>query len=213
MGLSLGGSALFGSKPVVPAWNNVNLGTSQNKAVASNEAALPGAEALTASSNTFNQGQVEQMLNAAMPGYSQIAGNVAGNIESMTAGKIPGDVAGAVQDSAAAQSLTGGFGGSGLSGNLTARDLGLTSLNLTEQGTSSAESWMNLSNSLFAPGQMNVASMFVSPEQQFSADMQNEENSWNTQWLSNQVQAMPNPTSVGTEKFMSSMLGSIMGAI
>lgn len=205
--MNFGASASFGSKPVVPVWNPVLLGTSQQTSIGSNKAALPGAESLTSSANAFSQEQIQKMLASAIPGYSSIVSSMTGNIKSMVEGKLPSDVSGAIQDSAAARSLTGGFGGSGLAGNMTARDIGLTSLQLTEQGTSMAENWMSLADKMFSPGMIDVGSMFISPEQQFQADVLNAENTWNTGWLSSQIQAMPDPTSVGEQKAFASLLG------
>ena len=198
LGSVLGG----GSKPKVPAWNNIDLGAEQQKAITANAAALPGAEALVSAANQFSQDQITKMLEQAIPGYSNIVGTTSQNIESELKGEIPTDVSQAVQSSAAARALGGGYAGTGMGRNLVARDLGLTSLDLTSKGLSSAESWMTTMNNLFRPSMIDVSSMFISPQQMFQADFQNQESAWNVNWLKNQVKAMPDPFGEALGQFL-----------
>ena len=198
LGTVLGGA----SKPVVPPWQNISLPQQQGAAIAANSAALPASESLVSSSNSFSQDQISKMLEQAIPGYNSIVGSASSNIESMLKGEIPTDVSQAVQTSDAAQAIGGGYAGSGAARNLVARDLGLTSLNLTQQGLSSAQSWISSMNNIFAPGQLNVSSMFISPQQMFQDTFQNQEQQWNVDWLKNQVKAMPDPTMEAVGQFV-----------
>jgi hypothetical protein len=132
------------------------------------------------------------------------------NTASELKGEIPTDVSQALQSSDAAKALTGGFGGSGLSGNMTAKDLGLTSLNLMQQGQSSLESWTSMVDNMFAPGQFNVSSMFVNPQTEFTDTMQNQEQQFSQQWLSNQVESMANPEATGLWSMLSGMGSGMM---
>ena len=186
---------MFGSKPVVPTWNPVTLQGAQANATAANTANLPGIENLVGSANQFSAAQMTSLLNSVMPGFSSSIGQAGQNISSELQGQIPTDVAQQIQSSTAAQALTGGFGGSGLMGNTLARNLGLTSLDLMNQGQSSLQSWGSLINSLYAPGQMNAASMFVDPQTMFNDTMANQEMSYSQEWTQNQINAMPNPQS------------------
>lgn len=190
------------TKPKVPDWTDINLSDQQAKAISSNQAALPGAEALVSSANQFSQDQIQKMLEQAIPGYSSIVGSASSDIESMLKGQIPTDVSNAVQTSAAARSLGGGYGGSGAARNLVARDLGLTSLDLTGKGISAAETWMQNMNSLYRPSMIDVSSMFVTPQQMFQDTFQNQEQQWNVQWLKNQVKAMGDPTWTAIGQFV-----------
>ena len=207
-------SSIFGSTPTVPTYQQVDLGQSQKKSIAANQAALPAAETLTATANAFSQSQISQMLNQQIPGFSQDQAQIGSNISSELQGKLPGDVVQAVQSSAAAQSLAGGYGSSGMFGNLLAKDLGLTSLQLMGQGQSAAESWSSTVDKLFQPGQIDVSSMFITPQQQFQSDTTNAENQWNQQWLSNQVAAQPDPVASGIFDVAVGLLtGGITGLI
>lgn len=190
------------TKPTVPDWKDILLSDEQGKAIAANQAALPGAEALVSASNSFSQDQITKMLEQAIPGYSAMVGSASGNIESMLKGEIPTDVSNAVRMNSASRALSGGFGGSDSARNLTSRDLGLTSLDLTGKGISAAETWMQNMNSLFRPSMIDVSSMFVTPQQMFSDTFQNQEQSWNVQWLKNQIKAMGDPTWTAIGQFV-----------
>ena len=190
-------SSIFGSTPKVPNYNSVSIGDSQQQALTQNQQILPSSEALATGVTNFNEAQLSSLLNSIMPGWSANAATTSSNIGSELSGKIPTDVAGNIQSSAAAQALTGGFGGSGLAGNLTAKDLGLTSLDLMQQGQSAEQSWTSLIDQMFAPGMGSITSMFVSPQQQFQDNTQNAENQFSADWLKNQVAAQPNPVFAG----------------
>ena len=205
-------SGLFGSTPQVPPWQNVSLTGSQTEAIGANQASLGGIENLATGVNTFNQQQLTQLMNSIMPGWSGSASTASKNISDELSGKIPSDVAGNIQSSAAAQALTGGFGGSGLAGNLTAKDLGLTSLDLTNQGLSSLESWTSMIDKMFAPGEFNISSMFVSPQQEFQDTFQNQEMAWGAQWMQNQVDAMGDPILQGIIGGISPLGSMMIGA-
>jgi hypothetical protein len=67
------------------------------------------------------------------------------------------------------KSLRGGIGGGGMSNALTARDLGLTTLDLTSKGLDSATKWISSARTLQMPGQFDVSSMFINPMQKYQA--------------------------------------------
>lgn len=83
---------------------------------------------------------------------------------AMMRGEVPLDVQRTLARSGAFQSLQGGFGGSGMDRNLRARDMGLTSLDMSQRGEANAQRWTSLLNDSF------VKPAFVSPFQvmQFS---------------------------------------------
>lgn len=214
-----GGLGAFGDKPKVPKWSDISLAEEQRKSIAANTAALPEIENLASRTNAFNQEQIQKMLRASIPNYDSIVSGVSGNIDSFLKGEIPKDVADQIQTNSASRSLSGGFSGTGMSHNLNARDLGLTSLSLTERGVDSASRWLSSMGSLSAPGAFNAASLFITPQQQFSATFQNQDASFNAGWLKNQVKAMPDPfmkalgaAFINDESSITSALGSVAGA-
>jgi len=183
-GTDIAANAIAG-KPVIPQWTPVSLTSDQTEIGNANLESLPVAEQTATDVNSFNQSQLNQTLENIIPGYQSMVSGASSAIQNLVSGKLPGDVAANVQNSAAAKSLTGGFGGSGIAGNLSARDLGLTSLQLTSKGISSAQSWMSSMNSLANPGQFNVTSMFISPQQEFQDTMQNQEAQFQRDYASN----------------------------
>lgn len=179
----LGG--LISGKPTIPTLTTYDLGDEQSKAIAANAKNLPAAENLAANVNNFNENQIQSMLEKAIPGYSNIKGKVSGNIQDLLAGKIPKDVSDLLQTSDASKAIGGGYSGSGSHANLVARDLGLTSLQLTGQGLSAAESWLGTIGQLNQPGTFNLSSMFITPQQYFAADTQNAESQFQRNYVSN----------------------------
>lgn len=183
--------SLLGQKPTVPNLPTINLGTEQQKAIAANQAALPSAEKLVGAANQFSQSQINQMLEQAIPGYSSIAKTISGNIASEVSGQIPTDVQQQVENLTAGQALAGGYAGSGAHGALVARDLGLTSLDLTQQGLSSMEGWTRTAASLYEPSMINVSSMFITPMQEYQTTNEQNVQQFQRQWMANQIAAQP----------------------
>lgn len=205
-------SSIFGSKPSVPTLPSLNLPAEQQKALAANIAAIPGAEEIAGKVDLFNQQQIDQMMERVIPNYKAITGQVSENIGALTRGEIPTDVSEAVQRSDAARAIGGGFAGSEAQKNLVARDLGLTSLDLTQRGMASAESWMRNAAAIYEPGMFNVTSMFISPAQQAQFDVSEREAQFQRQWMQNQINAMPDPTVRGLYDTTMTIIGEALSA-
>jgi hypothetical protein len=133
------------------------------------------------------------MLRSTIPNFDQITTEASGNISDMLAGKLPSDVSAAVQNSSAAKSLGSGTAGSGFSKDLVARDLGLTSLDLTAKGLSSAESWFASTERMLAPAVSELSKMFITPMQEYSTTNEQNMQQFQRQWMVNQIGAMPDP--------------------
>lgn len=209
---ALGG---YGEKPKVPKFKPIDLTQEQSATIAGNASNLPASEALASRINLFNQSEYDKMLESSLPGYANIKSKISQNIQSELAGNIPEDVAMEIQRRSAAQSFSGGFAGSGMAKNLTARDLGLTSLNLTQQGLDSTMRWMSQAK---AP-QFDVSSMFISPMQRAAFSTYERDTKFNRDWLKNQVAAAPDPfmaalgdAFIQEESQIMSMAGSAAGA-
>jgi hypothetical protein len=127
--------------------------------------------------NQQNMMQLQALLNQALPGYqNMVSGMQTGAMnllqgpttQSLLAGNVPGDVLNQIQRSAAYQSLIGGTAGAGTgtTGAITARDLGLTSLNLIQQGQGmetagfgQASNLLQLSRNYLMPQPVNPLSL------------------------------------------------------
>lgn len=176
---------LLAGKPNIPQFTPTDLGAEQSKAIGENIASLPQAENLASQTNQFNINQIQSMLRQVIPGYDAMVGGVTKDINAELSGQIPADVSAAVQTSDAARALTGGFAGSGMHGNLVARDLGLTSLDLTQKGISTAQSWIASMNAINSPAMFNLSSMFVSPMQQAQITQENNMGQFQRDYVSN----------------------------
>ena len=202
-----------GNKPSVPNAPTVDLAAQQQQAIASNQASLPQAEALTGQANLFNQQQITQMLNSVIPNYSGISQSSSANIEAMLKGQIPNADVQSQELGSVAKSFSGGFGGSGMQGNLVARDLGISQLNLSQQGLNSAQSWISSMAKMYEPGMGNVQSMFITPQQQAAQANQNANNTFQQQWMSNQISAMPNPQMTALSGLLGGVGSSMTGGL
>jgi hypothetical protein len=94
----------------------------------------PDIARLESERNTVNQGELDRMLEASVPGYRASQTQRSANAASMLRGELPPDVQEAISRSTAGRALEGGFAGSGAGRNLVARDLGRTSLDLMREG-------------------------------------------------------------------------------
>lgn len=129
--------------------------------------------------NRFNQNQARAGYRGMQPYFDQLQNQVGRNALSFSQGQLPADVVSSIGRAAASRGLQSGFGqgsmgggaGSGI-GNLNLRNLGLTSLNLSQFGTNLAmqanQQAANLTPSLFRP-----ESLMVSPQQAIGYEQQN----------------------------------------
>lgn len=211
----LGG--LLQDRPNVPEFKPISVQDSQTKAIAGNTASLPALKTQAADINTFTQNEIQRMLELAMPGYAKLRDSGTRTISDLVAGKIPGDVASQVLRNSASRSLYGGFGGTGMSRNLSARDLGLTSLDLIGKGLDTASRWIAAARTN-APT-FDFSRMFVTPEFQFQAEVGERNAQFQHDWVENQLKAQ---YSVGTiigqaiiksDDQMNAMITSLIGSV
>lgn len=194
-----GASAIFGRKPSVADYTPTDLTTEYAKAAEGDLANMP---------------EISKLLESILPGWNESVKTGMGNALALEKGQIPEDVQGAVRRSSAFQSLMGGFGGSGMSKALTARDFGLTSLQLQGMGENSAQRWANVTSGAVAP-------WMVTGPQQASMTMQNNLYKQAVQQMKYNVAAAPDPGAAGTFNIQTALgsmaasfgLGSAMGAM
>lgn len=98
------------------------------------EQLAPRTRELEAQRNAFARAQLLESLGIQVPGYQEAQAKRSENALALLRGELPPDVAAQVQRQAAAKSLTGGYAGSQAARNLTARDIGRTSLALQQAG-------------------------------------------------------------------------------
>jgi len=94
----------------------------------------------------------EASLESVLPGYKDIVDQYAGTVRSQLAGELPEDVIRQIEDFAAEQGVEGGYGGSEFGQRAVARDLGLTSYQVTKEGQTAATALFDVvSSRLRAP--------------------------------------------------------------
>ncbi len=180
------GEMLFGAdKPVAPEFRPVNYTDEQLKAAQGNLANLGKITQLGSETNLALAKQHLAMLDA--QGLGDIYRQGTANLESQLRGELPKDVEDYIARKAAESGVTSGTSGSEFNKYGKLRNLGLTSLDLTQKALSSAGQW--LANASIP--QFNFTSMFQTPQQRVETAKWNESMRWNQQWLENQLEAMP----------------------
>lgn len=137
--------------------------------------------------NQFNTNQFLRGANKIQPYFTQLQEQIGRNAMSYSKGELPGDVVGSIGRAAASQGFRNGIGGGSRGGGfntalggLNLRNLGLTSLQLSQQGTQMGMQ-ANQNAASMVPGLFDPSSMFVTPGMGISAQFQNAGiiNDWN----------------------------------
>lgn len=192
------------TSPKVPAAPVVDPAAATLANAKGNLAALPTLEQVAQGVDSFNIGQRQSALAKTIPGYSGLLSQYTGNLSSELAGQVPSGVANQVATSDAAKALAGGYSGSGMQGALTARDLGLTSLQFEQQGQQQFPGFLNTMANVAIPQPFNVASGMMTPHDTLSGMQFNANNQFSRDWLQNQLTALGSP--------MDQALGQVAGS-
>lgn len=207
---------VFGSTPDVAPYVPTELGPEQLKAIQENISAFPDIQQL---GSLYENYMLDQFGAAGFPLQGILAGgeDMVKSMEQIGQqflhGEIPQDVQDQIRRQDALTSmLSGGPGGAA---GLTARDLGLTSLNLIGQGAqltgqagNAAQQWAGLASGLI----MSPSGMMVTPQQQAQMTMQNNLYRQATQQLRNNLSAAPNPVAAGISGTIMNLIGAYLGA-
>ena len=209
-GGSLLGGLFGGKKPKIPELKPIDFAGEQQKAIQQNIAAIEPATELAKRTTEAEQTQLEAQLRRAIPGYDQMVQQASKNIGSALKGELPSDVSSQVMRSAAGRALMGGYAGAGAGRALTARDLGLTSLQLQNQGLAQAQNFIQQQRAFGMVQPFSVSSMFITPAQRIGAIQEQQARQYGRDVTAAQVAAAPSPfqQSVGTAL---SNVGNIAG--
>jgi len=209
-------SDIFGTKPKIAPYIPTEFGPEQIKALKENIAAFPE---ITKLGNLY-QDYMTSAFNEAIPGFSDILATGGALTQKMQAtageelaGEIPQDVQEQVQRSSAFQNLMSGGGGGMASAN-TARNFGLTSLDLIGKGAqlqetagNAAQRWAGLASNLV----MSPAGYLVTPQQQVELTMSNRLHQQATQQLRENVAAAPDPIAKGLSDIVENLTAAYLG--
>lgn len=185
----------FGEKPDIPELPRIRPGEVQRRTIQEQQEALPGARELATAVNRFRRQEGARALQSI--GGEDVVRTGTQQLASMLRGEIPEDVGRQVEQRSAQRAAAGGFGGSGMQRALTARDLGLTSLNLIQQGINSAGQWLNQALQVSQPGGFfDVSSMFFTPQERLAFEERDRAQRFQRDLLAEQVRAAPDPGDV-----------------
>ena len=209
----IGGLLSKGSKPKVPAFKPIDFAAEQKQAIQQNLGSLEAATDLATKTTAAEQSQLEQQLRRAIPGYDQLIAQAGKNIGSNLRGEVSMDVQSQLQRSAAGRALGGGFGGgTGMGRNLSARDFGLTSMQIQNQGLNQAQNFIQQQRMCGMAQPFSVSSMFVTPGQRIGAMQQQNQQQYGRDLQAAQVAAMPDPTMAAFGSAISTAGGMYGGA-
>jgi hypothetical protein len=178
---------LLKDQPDIPKFKPISAADEQVRAIDANRGAIASIKALAKEVDSLTAEQFQARLSQLVPDSRDILSSTSRNIASMSRGEIPEDVASAVERRSAASAYAGGYSGSQRAGFLRTRDLGLTSLDLTQKGLDNATKWLQMVNT--ASPQFDVTSMFLTPQQQLENTWKNTAAEMNNKWMRNQQEA------------------------
>lgn len=181
--------SLLSEKPKVPQFKKVDFGAETEDMLAENQENLPAAAAFAEEFNRLSGDQLNAALERMLPGYANLRDQTTGNINSMLSGKLPTDVENRIERYAAERGINTGTAGSDFGEHAAVRNLGLTSLQLSQQGLDSAMRWIESSASRTPT--YNMASSFVPIQQRVGIRASENQFQFQRDWLKNKVDAIP----------------------
>jgi len=210
----IGGLLSKGSKPKVPEFKPINFAAEQKAAIKQNLESLPAASDIARKTTAADQSVLEEQLRRAIPGYDQLIAQAGSNIGASLRGEVSQDVSSQLQRSAAGRALGGGFGGgTGMGRNLSARDFGLTSMQIQNQGLQQAQSFIQQQRAYGMVQPFSTSSMFITPAQRVGVMQQQQQAQYGRDLQAAQVAAMPDPTMAAFGSAISSAGGLYGGAM
>ena len=208
----IGGLLSKGSKPKVPEFKPINFAAEQKAAIKQNLESLPAASDLAKKTTTADQSVLEEQLRRAIPGYDQLIAQAGSNIGASLRGEVSQDVSSQLQRSAAGRALGGGFGGgTGMGRNLSARDFGLTSMQIQNQGLQQAQSFIQQQRMFGMVQPFSTSSMFITPAQRVGVLQQQQQAQYTRDLAAAQVSAAPNPMMSALGGSLSTIGGLVAG--
>ncbi len=200
--IASGGSAtakgLFGEKPIVPGAPDYMAAL--RKTISGDISLVPSVTELASQSTAL----YKRLLDEATGGnYSKSQDLGWQQINAGLRGELPQDVRDQISRFSAEKAAGGGYQGSGAQANLTARDLGLNSLQLIQQSLGSAERWAQAAQSRT----FDFSKMFFGPQEA----IQQADSTWNRDWLAAQVAAAPDPQMRGAMDVEAAFGMAVMG--
>lgn len=170
-GLGLAGS-LMKKKPKIPTYKKVNQTQEQEAGIAANLASFDKAKQLADQTAAADQDRLESVLSRTMPNYKDMLSGAGSAVQNMISGKLATEDQAMYMRQSAERGGTLGISGSGAGRNLTARDLGLSSLQMTQAGLGAFNQLSSNVRQNYTVNPMSTSAMYVSPSQRISNAIQ-----------------------------------------
>jgi len=162
--------------------------------------------------NSANADQLTTILRRTIPGYDGIVSQYTKNLGQELQGQLPSDVADNIMRTTAERGVAGGFSGGGtFRTNLTARDFGLTQLDISRKAMDRVLPFLSTMKSVSTPQLMGVQDSFISPQQRIEQDNRNSLGVFQAQSAQAQENAKPNPMLSSLAGFTSQIGGTLFG--
>ena len=172
--LSLGvglASSLLKKGPKIPKYKKVDQDAEQKAAIAGNLASFDNAKELADKTTMADQERLESIISRTLPDYRNMLSGAGGAISNMIAGNLPMADQGMIMRQAAERGGAMGLGGSQAGRNLTARDLGLSQMQMIGQGLNAFNSFSSNLRQNYTVNPMSQASMYMTPQQRIGNAM------------------------------------------
>lgn len=155
--------------PQFQNYNPVSYTEGYEQFLGQNQYTKPMNKMLQGITNMENR-QYRQDLDKALPGYRQDLRQLNRTVGNWGEGKLGADLTGEVTRNSTEQAVLGGFGGSQAGRNLTARDLGLTSLDLQQKSAELMPQVLALGERM-NPVSASALDYLMTPQQLFGTEV------------------------------------------
>lgn len=187
----------YGGRVDVPGFSQIDIDDVAKDTIAGNSDTLDSATSLAGRTNAS-----QRALNIAGlgPDYARQMGAATSVIDNQLAGRLDDSVLNQISDRAAARGFSMGTPGSGFTRNLELRDVGLTSMQQTEKGLASLNSFWTMRQSLELPQAMQISSLFITPAQRLAHVTGERDSQWNRDMSAAQAWSAPDAAAQAAEE-------------
>lgn len=173
----------------IPKFKTVDVGQETKDAFTENLANLPTVAEFASKFNELSTEQMSAALEKMMPGYLKLRDQTTANITSMAKGEVPTGVENLLARKAAERGITLGTSGSEFQSFDELRNLGLTSLDMTQRGLDAAMRWID-STAAKTPV-FNMATAFLPIDQRVNLKYQENVMTFQRDLMKAKVDAIP----------------------
>ena len=203
-------SSLLKKGAKIPKYKKVDQAAEQKAAISSNLASFDSAKELADRTTMADQERLESIISRTLPDYQNILRSAGGAISNMIAGNLPMADQGMTIRRAAERGGALGLGSSQAGRNLTARDLGISQVQLMNQGLNAFNSFSSNLRQNYTVNPMSQASMYMTPQQWVGNAMSENRFAYNAAVGKAQSDAANNPMNRALN-FASGVAGMYLG--